>query len=74
VSLVTIPKPDNIAELQEVIERAEQRLHECDTILIIMQKKEGGLIWYAPDAGRIETASFLATGFLHWLHSGEDSE
>jgi len=66
--------PSTTSDLKIPITRAIERIDECDSILIIMQKKEGGMLWFAPDAGRIETASFMATGFLHWLHSRKESE
>ena len=69
MTLAVLPKLENTDELQRTIERATEHIHECDSILIIMQKKESGMLWFAPDSGRIETASFMAMGFLQWLHS-----
>jgi hypothetical protein len=72
VTLAVIPtiKPD----LKIPMTRAIEHIDECDSILIIMQKREGGMLWYAPDEGRIETASFMATSFLHWLHSRKEDD
>jgi hypothetical protein len=61
-------------DLKSPLTRAMERIEECDSILILMQKKQGGMVWFAPDNGRIETASFMATSFLHWLHSRKESE
>jgi hypothetical protein len=56
-------------EMLDKLKEATELVEECDNILIIMQKKQGGMQWFAPDSARIETASFMALGFLHYLHS-----
>lgn len=74
-NLKVIRRRDTTDEIMETIARAVLRADECDSVLIIMQKKgEDGMLWFAPDSGRVETASFMATGFLHWLHSLKGSK
>jgi hypothetical protein len=45
--------------LKDVLASALERADECDHIVILMQKKKGGILWLAPDSMRLETMVFL---------------
>ena len=34
-------------EVKARLEEALQRADECDSVVIVMQKKKGGMLWYA---------------------------
>ena len=62
-------KDERIAvEIAEAFDRAKKQSIDCDSILILMQRKEGGLIYEAIPSMRLETISYLATSFLHGFH------
>ena len=45
--------------LQDVLDQAAARVDECDSIVILMQKKKSGILWLAPDSMHLETLVFL---------------
>ena len=55
-------------EIEDAFKRAKEKSAECDSILILMQRKEGGLLYEALPSMRLETLSYLATSFLHGFH------
>ncbi len=55
-------------EMADALKRAQDDAPDCDAILILMQRKDGGIIYKAMPSMRIETMSYLATGFLHGFH------
>lgn len=44
--------------MREIFEKASARCGECDGVVILMQKKSGGLLWFAPDSMKLETLVF----------------
>jgi hypothetical protein len=56
-------------ELDEVFKRAKEKSIGCDSILVIMQAKDGRLIYEANPSMRLDTLSFMATSFLVNLHT-----
>lgn len=44
---------------KESLERALARADECDEVIVIMQKKSGGLLWFAPDQMTAANTMFL---------------
>jgi hypothetical protein len=70
MSLVAMPKPQpEIAELQSVLDEAQKRLGECDCVLVLMQKRDNGLLYFAPGGTPIATVGWLAQSFIHYLHT-----
>ena len=55
-------------EIDEVLRLARDKSSDCDSILVIMQRKRGGLLWLSNDSTRLETMCFMASSFLHRLH------
>lgn len=56
------------AEIEDAFKRAREKAPDCDCILILMQRREGGLVWEAMPSMRAETVNYLATSFLHGFH------
>lgn len=52
-------------EMSGVFERAKDRSDKCDFVLVLMQHKEGGIVWESMPSMRVETVIFIATTFLH---------
>ena len=69
MSLAVMPKAETpIEDMQNVLNRACEQLDKCDNLLIVMQKKEGGLLYFAPQTARVDTMSFMATAFVQYIH------
>jgi hypothetical protein len=47
------------AEVKQSLEDALARSGECDSVVVIMQKKIGGLMWFAPDGETAANTMFL---------------
>lgn len=45
--------------LKDPLNSALERVDECDQVVVLMQKKNGGILWLAPDSMRLETLVFL---------------
>lgn len=45
-------------DIREMFERAMESIDECDGVVILMQKKEGGVRWHAPDNMTLQTMIF----------------
>jgi hypothetical protein len=70
MSLVAMPKPETkSAELQKVLDDAAKRLDECDCILVLMQRKDNGLLYFAQDGTTLATIGWMAQSFIHYLHT-----
>lgn len=53
--------------LEQTLERAREKMGECDSVVILMQKKKGGILWFAPDSMRLESLIFLLwTALVHF--------
>ena len=46
-------------DIQGVLEEAKERAGECDSVVVLMQKKQGGIMWFAPNSMRFESLIFL---------------
>lgn len=46
------------ADIRKVFEKAMERMDECDGVVILMQKKEAGVLWFAPDNMHLQTLIF----------------
>lgn len=53
--------------LKAVLDKAAERIGECDSVLVLMQKKGGGLIWEAPSELDLATILYMAQSFVHWM-------
>ena len=60
------------AEIADTIEKAKAKSADCDCVLVIMQHKDGGIVYEANDSTRLEPLSFIARSFLIRLHTGID--
>ena len=70
MSLVAMPKPQPpIAELQKALDDAAKRLDECDCVLVLLQKKDNGLLYFANEDTPIAIIGWMANSFIHYLHS-----
>ena len=68
MTMLTMPTQSKFMELMTCLEEASKRVDECDFLVVIMQKKNGGLIHFSPNE-RVATLSFVLHQFLHNLHS-----
>lgn len=50
--------------VKESLERAMKHVDECDGVVIIMQKRTNGMLWFAPDSMRAETTMFYCQMLL----------
>jgi hypothetical protein len=65
------PRKERIAaEIDEVLKQAKEKSAECDSIVVLMQRENGGVVYVANDSMRLETLSFVASSFLYDLHRG----
>jgi hypothetical protein len=71
MELLTIDKQ---AALLAVLDDSRKHVvsGEVDTVLVLMQKKAGGIIWKAPDSDTIANTTYLANAFVHWVYSSEN--
>lgn len=51
----------------QIFEQAKARMADCDSIVILMQGKDGELFWFSPGYMRLDTVGFLVQKFLHKL-------
>lgn len=56
--MIEVIRNYNEEEIKDVFARALAESPNCDGVVILMQKKEGGLKWYAPDRMKLETLVF----------------
>ena len=56
------------AALEEAYQGCRERAAECNGVIILMQKKGGGLVWDAPANMELRDLVFMASGFLHALN------
>jgi hypothetical protein len=52
------------AGMKEVFEQAMSQMDECDGVVILMQRKDSGVRWFAPDKMRLETMIFYLWSVL----------
>lgn len=67
--LAAMPLDSRQEEMRDALKRASAQVDNCDSVLVLMQKKEGGIAYFAPDSVRVESLSFLATGFVVGFHN-----
>lgn len=51
-------------EMVAVLEKAKAKIPECDTILVLMSYKKGGLYWEALDEMQLQTAVYMALSLI----------
>jgi hypothetical protein len=50
--------------LKAVLDKAAERIGECDSVLVLMQKKSGGIIWEGPPEMQVQAMIYIAFGFV----------
>lgn len=45
-------------DMRKILDDAISRIDECDGVVVLMQKKEGGIFWLAPDNMHLQTLIF----------------
>jgi hypothetical protein len=50
--------------IREVLERALEHVDEFDGVVVLLQRKKGGVIWDAPGSMRLETMVFFLWSVL----------
>jgi hypothetical protein len=55
------------ADVRKSLEEALGRSCDCDNVVVIMQKKEGGLLWFSPGTRTLQETSFLVQSFAFHL-------
>jgi hypothetical protein len=63
MSLVSI-EGNRGADMREVLENALARIDDCDGVVVLMQKKQGGVSWFAPDNMTLQTMIFYLWSVL----------
>lgn len=51
-------------DIREVFERAMENIDDCDGVVILMQRKGGGVNWHAPDSMTLQTMIFYLWSVL----------
>ena len=54
-------------DVRKSLADALERVDECDNVVVIMQKKVGGLLWFSPDNRTISETHFLVNSFAFHL-------
>lgn len=49
----------NAESVRGVLDDAAKNCDECDSIIVLMQKKTGGIRWFALNSMRLETVVFM---------------
>lgn len=52
------------ADMKKVFEQAMAKMDECDGVVILMQRKDAGVLWFAPDAMTLQTMIFYLWSVL----------
>lgn len=55
----------NAESVKGVLEDATKHCDECDNIVVLMQKKTGGIRWFALNSMRLETIVFMLWSALN---------
>ncbi len=51
------------SDVRKSLADALDHADECDNVVVIMQKKSGGVVWFSPDDRTIAETQFLVTSF-----------
>jgi hypothetical protein len=54
-------------DMKQVFERAMENMDDCDGVVILMQKKEGGIRWFAPDSMTLSVMIYYLWAALNTL-------
>ena len=54
-------------DMKDAFERAMARMDECDGVVILMQKKKSGILWFAPDSMEFATLIYYLWTALNAL-------
>ena len=46
-------------DMRDAFDRALEHLDDCDGMIIVMQKKDGGLMWFGPAMGTLERTVWM---------------
>ncbi len=52
------------ADMKQVFEQAMAEMDQCDGVVILMQYKDAGVRWFAPDAMTLQTMIFYLWSVL----------
>jgi hypothetical protein len=55
--------------LRAVLDRARDRVGECDKVVVLMEKKSGGIFWEAPPEMTLANIVWLAMALVHWVYA-----
>jgi hypothetical protein len=66
--ILEMPRMEKKAAMEAVLQTAWERAEECDEMIAVMQKKEGGYIFFCSPSTSPELACFLAQQFVHHIH------
>ena len=54
--------------LKAVLDKAAGKIGDCDSVVVMMQLKSGGIRWEAPPEMQVQTMIFIAMGFVLGLY------
>lgn len=62
-------KANTEQEICEQLEKAKEKAGECDSVLILMEKRRGGLMYLANNSVTISTMIWMVDRFKYFVHS-----
>ena len=66
MSLVEL-KRDDAGEIRAELDRAAAEADNCDSVLILMEEKGGGVRWFANSTVKLATMNWLLDSMKHHL-------
>jgi hypothetical protein len=61
-------RTDTTDAIRGELAKAGEKVEECDTILIIMERRTGGLLYFANDSATLAGMNWLCDSMKHQLH------
>lgn len=62
-----IKAEDRETEILRIAEKILDKVPEVDNIVVVMQYKRGGYVWYAPDGSTVAETNWLLDTLKHYL-------
>jgi len=70
MSQLRIIRPhDTATDIRGELTRALERSDECDSVLILMEKRSGGILWFANDTSTLAKMNWLVSSMNYHIHA-----